>query len=420
MGVTTERIITISHMIVLAILIMWESSYCTQSNFVLATDGNILRHVEIYNQKPEELAAAKNDLIASGKSVDVEQFYEVAEKHKLKSVDRTVLWQEITAKQHSYVSKDELCRIIQSKRQSIKSILCTYRIGNDMYKYVLKNNNAYFEWNNNLNGQSHGLRSVSSKDLRIVHFPTDQDNHKDIVNASISPLSEEYVSAGLCSDSPLSQSMLENTSAFGSKHWGMDLCNYIETFPLACIFEKTEELNGHHCIVLADLYTKIYLDIERDFALYALLDYQVTDENKENSDKTFTRSLDSSRILHNLKDYGNGIWLPEWVEKKTFNLDGSVNSESRITYEEIKLNIKLKDSFFEDVIPDGALVADSIRDMVYMWGNHSSIGSLIKETVKTKRQTIFRNLSVILGLCFIACWGIVEWRRRRLSKGDAE
>ncbi len=420
MGLTKEWITAVSFMVILAIIAVLVSSYCTQNSFALATDGDALRHIVIYNQNQEEFAAAKNELIASEKSVDVERFYEVAEKYKLKSVDRTVLWQEITAKQHSSVSKDELCTIIQSKRQSIKSILCTYRIGCDTYKYAQKSNNVYFEWNNNLNGQSHGLRSINSKDLRIVHFPTDQDNHKDIVNASISPFSAEYISAGLCSDSPLSQSMLENTNVFGAKHWGMDLCNYIETFPLSCIFEKTEELNGHHCIVLADLYTKIYLDIERDFSLYALFDYQVVDKNEENSDMSFTRCLDSSRILHNLKDYGNGIWLPEWVEKKTFNLDGSVNSESRITYEEIKLNIKLKDSFFEDVIPDGALVADSIRDMVYVWGNHPSIGSLIKETVKSKRQTIFRNLSLILGLCFIACWGIVEWRKRRLQKGEVE
>ena len=405
---------------IVTVLITSRHPFLTHRHFALADDKDFVNQIGVFEYNPEHFVAAKDELLTSQESIDVERFYEVAEKFQLKSADRTALWKEVAAAQHSSISKNELCAITRSKRQSIKSILCTYRIGNNVYKYALLNNNAYYEWDEDQNGRSHGLRSVNSKDFRTVVFPSDQDVNASLVNASISPLREEYSAIGLCNESPLFQCMLEDTNAFGSKHWGLDICNYVESFPLACVFEKTEILDGHHCIVLADLYTKIYLDIDKDYSLYALLDYQVADNNEENPDTTFSRRLDSSRVLHNLKDYGNGIWLPEWVETKTFNLDGSVNSENRITYEEIRLNSGLKASFFENVIPEGAVVADSVRDMVYIWGDHASIGSLIKETVKTKRQTIFRNFSVVLGLCLIACWGIIEWRKRRLQKGEVE
>ena len=173
--------------------------------------------------------------------------------------------------------------------------------------------------------------------------------------------------------------------------------------------------------MIASLSYRLMLDIDKDFSMVQICGTSCVPRDIPNDPVLERVFLRSQRTLYGLTSYGNSIWFPKKSVSEYFTVDSEAPYMiDTVDYEKIEMNHNLPDSYFSDVIPDGALVADSIRDMVYVWGDRASIGSLIKETVKSKRQTIFRNLSLVLGLCLIACWGIIEWRKRRLLKGEVE
>ena len=190
------------------------------------------------------------------------------------------------------------------------------------------------------------------------------------------------------------------------------------------ILQKHEFIDGLECIVVANLFSRYYLSMNHDYALvrYELFHTEIfpddVDKNLQDQ-RLFSRRIQYQCTMSDLFEVENSLWLPKTIS--IIKNEDNLNPEhTRITLDKIAINKPISDAEFSDVIPDGAFVTDAIRKMVYKWGNRASIGTLIKETVQSKRQTLFRNISFILGLCFIVCWGIIEWRKRRLLKGDAE
>jgi hypothetical protein len=61
-------------------------------------------------------------------------------------------------------------------------------------------------------------------------------------------------------------------------------------------------------------------------------------------------------------------------------------------------------------------IADQVHNLTYRWGDHPTIGGLLKETVKSKVVTTFRWISVILGLAMIGV-GVGFKIRKRIKEG---
>ena len=379
--------------------------------------------INVYETQHPEYLQAKEEVLSRGADLTVEEFYQIAEKYKIDVSGLIKLWKILAAFQNPDITKEDLRSLVLAKRNSVSDITCSYRIGDNSYKYAYKSDKKFYIEKDELNEtRFHEIRSLNEKDYRKILFSnSDSASEAAMAIADILPLKGGELEEGECLEMPLFQAMLFDTKFFGLDYWYADLCLFMEESPISCIFERYQVVNGHRCLVLADIYSQIYLDADKDFSLYKFVDYRVIEnKDKDESALPYTRYINTSRTMHDLKDYGNGIWLPSRVETKSYRPDGTVGVETNIIYDEIVINGGIPDRFFEDVIPDGAIVIDGIRKMTYSWGDRPSIGSLIKNAVKSKRQTIFRNLSLILGLCFIACWGFVEWRKRRLLKGEVE
>ena len=353
---------------------------------------------------------------------------------QLSSGEINQLWGLLESMQNPLISKDSLLTLVSSKYSSLSDFLCDFEHKREFFDNKSKqstqivrcqlamNNDSFIVDREPISGIVNDRRIVvsSTKDCFIkVFYPSDNDN--TYVNASLDEptdnRSDQYQSM-----SPLPQSCLCDTTLLGNPTEFHDLKLFLSK-PRSrniIVFEDLVMYNSSKCLVLSDLSFKILLDVDKDFSVVGLIDYLPNIEDGPDGPTLKSLRIGSERSLSGLKSYGNAIWFPNKAVIDYFSDSGDLAMRDSVDYENIKVNSGLKDSYFSDVIPDGALVADSIRDMVYVWGDRASIGSLIKETVKKKRQTIYRSLSLALGLCFIACWGIIEWRKRRLLKGEVE
>ncbi len=357
-----------------------------------------------------------------GRAPNLDDYYKILLSGELNLTrdDQSFLWNTLRFTQTPSLSKKDLAKIFQMKKNSIRDMYASFVVvtgneayGTTEYVFALKNKMRYLDKKGvySATGSYHELISLDNSYFRKVWFL-----HPD-ANASIKQKNGEINEAFLCLQMPLVVSLLCDRSIFDLEIDRGDLCLLLGKQPSFQIMEQTTVVDGNECLVLASPNIEVYLDISKDFSVCSLKCYR---DNGHDGEAATFRYLSYERVFHNLSDYGNGIWLPTSIETTMFEPDQSVKSREIVEYREIRINDDLENKFFEDVIPVGAIVTDSIRDIVYNWGGKSSLSSLIKKAVKTKRQTIFRNLSLILGLCFIACWGIVEWRKRRLLKGDVE
>ena len=389
--------------------------------------------VQIYDIETQKWASLSDDYKKArdrlenfktefGRAPNLDDYYKIllSDEFELTRDDQSFLWNTLRFTQNPSLSKKDLVKIFQMKKNSIKDLYASFvvKTGNEPhdtseYVFALKNKMRYLDKRGaySATGSYRELVSLGNSYFRKVWFLS------PVANASIRQKNGEMNNVFLCLQMPLAASLLCDKSIFDFEIDRGDLCTLLGKQPSFQIMEQSAIIDGNECLVLASPNTEIFLDISKDFSVCLIKCYR---DNAHDGKAASSRYLSYERVFHHLTDYGNGIWLPVSIETTMYEPDHRLKSHEIVEYGEIKINVGLDSNFFEDVIPDGAMVTDSIRDMVYRWGDHPSIGSLIKETVKSKRQTIFRNLSVVCGLCFLACWGFIEWRKRRLLKENTE
>ena len=145
-------------------------------------------------------------------------------------------------------------------------------------------------------------------------------------------------------------------------------------------------------------------------------------ENRPGYVSRHTSEPAGKTVLHGLKDYGDGVWLPSRVETVSYAEDGSVKSEKEIVYDKIKVNRRIRDSFFEDVIPDDAYVTD-VTDKsdvkTYKWRDRNLLDIPARDRPAVRHQRVYRAVGVAIGLALIAAGAFAKWRKRRLANGQA-
>ena len=196
---------------------------------------------------------------------------------------------------------------------------------------------------------------------------------------------------------------------------------YLEERKDLCLFEKPEIIDGHRCFVLADRDSKIYLDADKDYSVYAVFRHYRLEkqENRPGYVSRHTSEPTRKTILHGLKDYGGGVWLPSRAETVSYAEDGSIESEKEIVYDKIKINRRIRDSFFEDVIPDDAMVMDEFRVMDYKWRDRNMLDIPEKDRPAVRHQRVYRSICVAIGLVLIVVGAFAKWRKHRLTDGQA-
>ena len=307
-------------------------------------------------------------------------------KYNLTDVEQFHLWDELVEMQSPKITKDDLRSIVLAKRNSIKDFYCEFtvirentRTNNDPaigvtnYKYSYKNN-LFFVERERRNDRSR-ISFSGEHFIKVWFSPGLQAN---ILHPP------ESLHDGFVPMMPLFQSMIADTNLYHSDHQGFDFIYLMDQNKNLGIFDKKEVIDGREYLVLGNFTRRLLLDIDKDFSVYQSSQYSYLFQNNPSKPRRIIgRSKASERTLLDMTDYGNGIWLP----KKSENLyiterTGEVTMSDIVTYNNIKLNQGLEDDFFIDVIPEDALVTDSIRDMVYLWSDRASINGLLQSTVK--------------------------------------
>ena len=369
---------------------------------------------------------------------NVKDLFSVFEKNAgaLTSAQQHELIAKMYLSESPVIDLDSLLKIWESKRKSLSN----FTIGYQEATWILGQNGKEenrrdvdykytYAGKNKLQITRNGKRSDKDADKGIVSLNGDiavtvtipEDN---LINASLSKVDPlEYMVSFWNPFNPmLCSSLLSDEDFYQQPNvYRRDIVRALSDPTAYHILPGIEDVNGYRCVVVANISSRFCLSIDNNFAIVQYTTYQPVslpeDANKNPDERRFIGRKQTFQCnMTDMIDIGNGIWFPKKIEIES-------NRESlfaRIDVNEVKINHKIPDSVFTNVIPDGAYVADGIRNMVYRWGDRPSIGSLIKETVKSKRQTIFRNLSVVCGLCFLACWGFIEWRKKRLLKENTE
>ena len=311
----------------------------------------------------EEFSRAKDEITGSESPLTFGGFLELANRHNLDIQDRAALWAVMKSRQNPPVGIGELKGIYEKKRNFIGDFSSTYRVGSKNYwkKYTFAQkgedrlySEGFFERPGGCVSTFYETASRSESAYRsVIRGP--EVNGKSPHMALIMPLDVLFTTSGLFpSEMPLSQAWLFRARCSRGVT-GSDLGNVLgEQHTEAVVFEKPEVIDGRSCLVVGTLFAKFYLDPEKDYAVYSVEHYSPV-----TADGRTVVTISTKSILHGLKDYGGGVWLPETVEIFRYNPDGSPRPGEEYVYDEIKINSGIPDTFFDDIIPADAVVVDT-------------------------------------------------------------
>ena len=374
---------------------------------------------------PEEFNRARDEIVNRTEPLTYDEYFEVIGKCELKWAEPT-LWNLMKGRQNPPISIDELKALYERKRDSIKTFYAVFRDGDKTLTFALKGDDQFYLEEEDQSKASNDdaahesayrtIRAQNKSDYRVISFYT-LENGKERSNAQLMPRSDFSATQCYRSENPLIMSKIACPGS--STSW--DMPKYLEERKDLCLFEKPEIIDGHRCFVLADRDSKIYLDADKDYSVYAVFRHYRLEkqENRPGYVSRHTSEPTRKTILHGLKDYGGGVWLPSRAETVSYAEDGSIESEKEIVYDKIKINRRIRNSFFEDVIPDDAMVMDEFRVMDYKWRDRNMLDIPEKDRPAVRNQRVYRSICVAIGLALIAAGAFAKWRKRRLANGQA-
>ena len=307
----------------------------------------------------EEFSRAKDEITGSESPLTFGGFLELANRHNLDIQDRAALWAVMKSRQNPPVGIGKLREIYEKKRNFIGDFSSTYHVGSKNYTFAQKGEDrlyieGFLERPAGCVSNYCETASRSESAYRsVIRGP--EVNGKSPHMALIMPLDVLFTTSGLFpTEMPLSQAWLFRAK-WGRGVTGSDLGNILDKpHTDAVVFEKPEVIDGRSCLVVGTLFAKFYLDPEKDYAVYSVEHY-----SPATADGRTAVAISSKSVLHGLKDYGGGVWLPETAEIFHYNPDGSPRPGEEYVYDEIKINSGIPDSFFDDIIPADAVVVDT-------------------------------------------------------------
>ena len=365
----------------------------------------------------EEFNKARDEIVNHAEPLTYDEFFEITGRYDLSMPESSELWILMIGRQNPPISIDELKTLYERKRDSIKTFYAVFRDGDKTLTFALKENDQLYLEEEDRSKVSDDdaahvstyrtIRAQNKSDYRQVFFYT-LESGEERSSAQLMPRSD--FSARQCCrwENPLTISKI----ACPGDSMSQDMAKYLEERKDLYLFEKPEIIDGHRCLVLASQSEKLCLDADKDYCVYAVFLHSRLEKSKWGGGyiSRHTSEPTEKTVLHGLKDYGGGIWLPSRAEIVSYADDGSVESEKEIVYDKIKINRRIRDSFFENVIPDDAMVMDEIRVMDYRWRDRNLLDLPEEERAAVRRQRVFRATCASLGLVLIALAFVLKYR----------
>ncbi len=295
----------------------------------------------------------------------------------------------------------DLLAILNAKRDSIRSFRCKYKSSNQPDEVSV----FAFDGNKILLHAGGPVRQ-SAFDGELVRMIR---SNGDAVIERLQSLDMFYRA-----DMPLAKAMLLDPRLVGVEDFGVDLSLYLKKNGFS-VFEETVNFDDSRCLLVATYPYKVYLDLDRNFALKRLESIR---HESVADDKGFPVIVGHSVKAHSAHsdfvDYGNGIWLPSKIVTEHANDTSTV-----VEVVEMEVNPEIADAYFVDIFPDEATVLDSVRGLVYVWGERNSIDKALMTAAPSKPRRnilIWANVTI-----FLLAIGIYGWRRYQTRRrGDSK
>jgi hypothetical protein len=365
----------------------------------------------------EAVARVKSFRADHGAPPTVDDYFSMIADADFTNPQQSELWWEVCQQQEPLISLEELVAILEAKRDSIASFRCEYTYEDEeqgsasSHVYAFDKKNGIRIEESPASSKTRKIMTYDGDVVRRAFFREDKE-----VESSIGPL--DSLSIFFKGTMPLCLSMMFDSSSVANfPHSGVELAAHIDDNQLR-VFETTEEIDGRTCLVLANRNSKVWLDIDRNFALVKYT-YRFTEHvTPKGADLQVIsgRWLQRRKVASDFEDYGNGIWLPNDFKIVFYDKAGEETGYQHVTVQAIEINPTFEDAYFAgSVIPDGSIIHDGVRGMIYPKGEDVSIGGLLEEAVPTKKTSFLRWVSVCAGLVLIGLvilWLVMKVYRR--------
>jgi hypothetical protein len=327
--------------------------------------------------------------------------------------------------QEPMISKESLLKLVEIKQNSISDFRCRYTVFEEefdtvlnsvvsrktSYEYAVSRNKLYLSYEYISGGDGRESSTIRSYDgEQIITLLVYPDGH---LHVGIRAPDSDVLMSLFRGSMPLSLARLFDPRLCGLSGidwWESNLMLFQQSGRLYGIFEKDEMVDGRQCLVVADLMSRFYLDPQRDFSVVQSEGYRL---EYSDTGHLVGRRLGARSKLFDLRDHGNGIWIPYRAVSEDFDSSGNVTHRSTIDVSHVEINKGLDDDFFTGFVPDDTPVADTITGLAYLYGERPSINDLLKATAKSKRVFIFQYISVTAGVIMIIIALIMMYLKRR-------
>lgn len=366
---------------------------------------------------PEIEEAIGNFKTAHGRAISEADVWEILSQSQtdIPVAKYRALWSLVREQQTPRISLEQLLRLVKTKRDSIRTVdvrmnvnrvyftkegdVLEDRVWKQTDHFILSGNKAFCETERETLGTevpSATYRAAyDGVKMRTVHRPDSEQPNTTI--------SAERSSAMLVpSPNALSVAMLlDSQTSLGMSLPQHDLALFIELCR-PTLYEDTVTIDQTDCMILEDgSRYRVFLDPARNFSVIRV-EWYLQDVEDSMVRVTAPRSLQKVFELKGLREYGNGIFLPQEMVS-TYYFDGKKKVVATVTTNSLVINSPIEDEVFSGIVPQDALVADYTQGgAVYKQSDSASIGGLLKESVKPKRTSVLRTISIAVGLLLIA------------------
>ena len=384
----------------------------------------VLLHCEIVGADDLDFQRAvyslKNLKNNEGEPPDIKDYFGFISEHgrHFSFNEQMDLYVEVLRMQRPVIALTEIISITRAKQDSISDVISRYtvskagldRVSNrevsvvNSYTFAYDRGKLHFDQtlsdNNNIARQTF---SYDGERRSRVDFPRGREMTPFAAIGNLDAdgwfFQREF---------PLLQAMVFNTNKLNDSQKSLDLYVMLNT-PGTHVYQKRTVIDGVSCILVANMARRVYLDPERDFSVIRYEGYRVefgTDDNITGA------SLITRRVFEDLKDYGNGLWLPSKI-KNSFYENGQKIWAETITVEKLAINEGIDESLFTGNFPEKTLVFDVDRNFSYLQSDSPSIDGLLRSVVQSKRVWTLQIISVTLGILMIVAALARLWYLKR-------
>ena len=328
--------------------------------------------------------------------------------------DITGLWMEFQKSQMPPITKKNLLTIVKTNRAAFVDIQYKYNLlqtpidiarsvkrKHETGRYAFSNEKVLISVeNDHKNGEYiNNIMSFDGTVVRYVNLATGDPF------ASIEPPSRVdgmfFPSTSLLSVS----SMLDTKRYFGKSQAYNDFVGMLES-DRAVVLEEVEFLDGEECVIITDGNYRMYASPQKNYSI-------VCKECWVRRSMPGDRILLSKAVLSDFHEHENSFWMPQKYYEEIFSEEGKLVTTIQVVFQDVMLNSKIADKFFQDIIPENSFVSDGVRGLTYLQSDSPSINELLKSVAKSKRVWTFQIISVTLGIIMIIVALIRMYLKRR-------